>query len=175
MKHWINVVALVCLCSLAAHADPYFQHAVLTPSAIQGELFTGVVKTNAGISDETALPLFYRNVSASSPWYQPSFSPLAVGYSAGGGTAFANIGPILDVGPQITYGVEWLASAASASFGASTKSFFNCAPSSTACGALSAGGMANGTFEQGGQLVRTWREFGVHPVAYFLGPTILFK
>lgn len=161
--------------SAPAFADPYFQHASLTPSNISGELFTGVVKTNAGISDETALPLFYRNVSSSSPWYQPSFSPLAVGYSAGGGTAFANIGPILDAGPQVTYGIEYLATAASASFGASTKAFFNCSTLANACGSLSVGVMANGTFEQNGQLVRTWHEFGAHPVAYFLGPTITFK
>ena len=169
------LAALFLAVAVPSFADPYFQHAVLTPSSIQGQLFTGVVKTNAGISQETALPVFYRNVAATAPWYDLSWSPFAIGYSAGSGQAFANFGPILDVGPQITYGIEWVASAASASFGASTKSFFNCAPSSTACGALSAGVMANGTFEQGGQLVRTWHEFGAHPVAYFLGPTILFK
>ena len=170
-------LALVALLALAAsaHADPYYQHAVLTPSSVQGELFTGVVKTNAGISQETALPLFYRNAAPLSPWYQPSYSLLAIGYSAGSGQAFANIGPILDLGPQLTYGIEWLASAASASFGASTKAFLSCAPTATACGAISAGVMANGTFEQAGQLTHTWHEFGAHPIAYFLGPSITFK
>lgn len=172
MKKFLLLALLV---PCAASATPYFQHAVLTPSSIQGELFTGAIKTNAGVSQETALPILYRDVSPSAPWYDLSWSPLAVGYSAGSGQAFGNVGPVLDAGPQVTYGIEWLASAANASFGASTKAFFNCSAAANACGQLSVGVMANGTFEQQGQLVRTWHEFGAHPVGYFLGPTILFK
>jgi hypothetical protein len=169
------VVLMMALAAMSAKADPYYQHAVLTPSSIQGELFTGMVKTNAGYAQETALPLLYHNYSPEDPWYKPSHALLAVGYSAGGGSAFANLGPVLDVGPQLTYGIEWVAAAANASFGASTQAFFNCSAGATACGQLSAGVMANGTFEENGQLVRTWHEFGAHPVAYFVGPTILFK
>ena len=168
------VSLLLAFAAVPAFASPYYQHAVLTPSAIQGELFTGAIRTNAGFSQETALPLFYHN-SDNAPWYEPSSSPLALGYSAGGGQTFVNVGPVVDFGPQLTYGVERLAAAASASFGKSTKAFFDCAANSTTCGTLSAGVMANGTFEQGGAMVKTWHEFGAHPVAYFLGPTIRFK
>ena len=42
-----KLIAALLLVAAPAVATPYYQHAILTPSKVQGELFTGVLKTNA--------------------------------------------------------------------------------------------------------------------------------
>jgi hypothetical protein len=171
-----TLIAALLLASVSAHAGtPYFQHAVLTPSSIQAEFFTGAMKTNAGVSQVTLLPLFYRNAAPTDPWYKPSFAPLVIGGSAGGGSASAELGSVIDVGPQIISGFEGIVGTFSAPAKASVVSFFNCSASATACGSLSAGILGNLNIEQGGKFSTTWKQLGAHPIGYIIDPSILFK
>ena len=158
----------------AASSSAYFQHASLAPSDLQGELFTGPMRTNNGWSDVTLLPIFFRNAAASDPWYKPSFAPLVVGGGGGGGNTNLDLGSVVDVGPQIIRGVEFAVGLFSPTAKADVVSFFNCSAAATACAALSAGALANLTVEENGALVTTWKGLGRHPVGYFLGPSILF-
>lgn len=169
-----TLLAAALLLAVQAQAAPYYSHAVLTPSSIKGELFVGAMKTNAGWSQETVAPIFFHNAAPTDPWYHPSSAPLVIGWSAGGGSVSGGIGSILDVGPQIIAGFEGVVGLFSGNGKASVVQFFNCATSATACGSLSAGAILNGTFEENGKLTTTWKQFGAHPVGYFVGPSVLF-
>ena len=164
---------LLSLVAVSAHATPYYQHPVLTPSSVQGELFVVPMWTNAGVVQETLAPAFYHNAAPTAPWYEPS-TAFALGWSAGGGNAYGGTGFVLDVGPQAIYGIEGVVGLVSANGEASVVKFFACSPTATACGTLSTGVMLNGTFESGGKPVTTLREFGAHPLGYFLGPSVRF-
>lgn len=169
-------VLMIALFSInsSSHAESCFKHAIFTPSKIQGELFTGPMYTNSGLTQVTLIPIFYRNASASDPWYKPSFAPLVLGGSSGQGSASGVVGSVVDLGPQMIQGVELVAGVFSSSAKQSIVSFFNCSASATACGALSAGVLANLTLEENGKFTSTWHELGRHPAGYFLGPSILF-
>jgi hypothetical protein len=171
MKYLLLVALLVIVVS--AKADPYFQHASLAPSNIQGEVVIGAMKTNAGYGQETILPLFYRNAAASDPWYKPSFAPLACGWSAGGQSVSGGCGMMVDVGPQLVMLIEEAAGLFSGGK-ASATGFFNCGASSTACAAISTGVIGNLNIEDSGKLSTTWKELGAHPLGYFLGPSVKF-
>jgi hypothetical protein len=168
-----KLLAALLLIASPALAAPYYQHPTLTPSSVQGELFVVPMWTNAGVVQETLAPAFYHNATPTDPWYHPS-TAFAFGWSAGGGNAFGGLGPVIDIGPQIIYAVEDGVGLFSTNGKANVVKFFNCSASATACGSLSAGVIANGTFESGGQFTRTWKQFGAHPVGYFLGPSVLF-
>ncbi len=157
-----------------AQAEPYFQHASLAPSNISGEVFIGAMKTNAGYCQETILPIFYRNAAPTDPWYKLSVAPLAIGWSAGGGSASGGVGPILDVGQQFIALFEAGVGVFSTTDKASIVNFFKCSPSATSCGSLSAGVLGNFTIEQNGQMTRTWKELVAHPIGYFIGPSVKF-
>lgn len=172
----VSVACLGVLLALAtspAHAG-YYQHAVLTPSSVQGEMFTGVFKSNASAANATMAPIFYHNSSASDPWYEPSTAPLVVGYSVGGGNASALLGPVVNFGPQAIYGVEGLVGLFSDAAEASVVSFFKCSPATTACGSIAVGVLGNLNAEEKGKISTTWKEWGAHPVGYFLGPSVWF-
>lgn len=173
MKRLIAVAALILAAAMPAKAQ-FFQHANLTPSNVQGELVVGGMYTNAGWNQVTELPIFYRNAAATDPWYVPSFSPLTIGGSAGGGNTSGNAGSLLDVGPQIISGVEGFVGLFSANGKTSVSNFFNCSSSATACAALSTGVLANFTIEENGQFSTSLHELFRHPVGYFIGPSILF-
>ncbi len=168
------IVYLLLSVSVPCLANPYLSHPVLTPSSIKGELFVGAMKTNAGWSQETIAPIFYHNAAATDPWYKPSIAPLVLGWSSGGGSVSGGIGSILDVGPQIISAFEGAVGLFSPSGKENVEAFFNCSASATACGSLSAGAILNGTFQEGGKITKTWKEFGSHPVGYFIGPSVLF-
>lgn len=153
----------------------YFQHACLSASGIQGQLIQGAVKTNASVQETTLLPAFYRNAKPTDPWWQPSMAPLAIGGSVGGGNAALNLGPVVDVGPQIIQGAEGLVGIFSAPAKSTMVQFFNCSASSTACGSLSVFLLANATIEQNGRFSRNWHELTAHPFGAGLGPAITFK
>ena len=171
MKTMIALMALLLGSPVFAAS---LQWASLSPSKIQGELFVGALKTNAGTSQATLLPVCYYNAEPTDPWYKPSVTPLAIGWTSGGGSASALLGPVLDVGPQLLTGLEVAVGAFSPSAKASVTNFFTCAPTSTACGALSAGVLLNLNIEQGGKFSTTWKELGADPVAYFIGPSVHF-
>lgn len=154
--------------------DPFFQHADLTPSNIQGQAVLGWMHTNAGSSQVNELPIFYRNSTATDPWYKPSFSPLAIGWSVGGGNASGNAGSLIDFGPQLISAFEGGLGLFSSNAEASVINFFNCSASATACGALSAGLLANLTIEHNGQFSKGVHEMFAHPLGEFVGPSILF-
>jgi hypothetical protein len=168
-----SLLAVLLLAS-PVFATPYYQHAVLTPSSVQGELFTGVLKTNAPAANVTLAPIFYHNASADAPWYEPSSAPLVVGYSVGGGNASAVLGPILNFGPQFVYGIEGIVGQFSSAGEASVVSFFKCSPTTTACGSISVGILGNLNAENSGKFSTTWKEWGAHPVGYFFGPSVWF-
>jgi hypothetical protein len=151
-----------------------FQRASLSPSNVQGELFTGAMHTNAGLSQVTLIPIYYENAAPTAPWYRPSFAPLVVGGNSGNGSASAVLGAVADVGQQIIAAVESGVGYFSPSAKASVASFFNCSASSTACGALSAGILGNLNIEEAGKFSTTWKELGRHPIGYFIGPVIRF-
>lgn len=174
MKNYLFAIALICFGSSAARAESFFQHADLTPSSIQGQFFTGASRTNKGWGQLTMMPLFFRNAAASDPWYKPSFSPLAIGGTFGHGDASLAAGAVVDVGPQIIMGMESVVGLFSDAGKTSVSSFFNCSAAATACAALSAGALANLTVEENGTFSRTLKEWGRHPVAYFIGPSLLF-
>ena len=76
--------ALLAVLAGPSFATPYYQHPVLTPSSVQGELFVVPMWTNAGVVQETLAPAFYHNAAPTAPWYEPS-TAFALGWSAGGG------------------------------------------------------------------------------------------
>ena len=160
--------------AVPAAAAP-FQWASLTPSSIQGGLFTGAMKTNAGWSEETLLPLYYENAAPADPWYKPSAAPLVLGGGGGSGNANASVGSVLDVGPQFMAGLEQFVGLFSAKDQAAVTTFFNCKPAATTCAALSLGVVANLTLEQDGKFSTTFKEIGAHPVGYIVGPSVYFK
>ena len=168
------LLAALLAVAVPSHAAPYFQHATLTPSSVQGELFVGMMKTNAGYCQETILPIFYNNAAPTDPWYKPSFAPLAVGWNAGGGSVSGGAGSVLDVGPQLISLFEQGVGLVSGGSKASVVSFFNCSASATACGSLSAGVIGNLTIENQGKMTTTWKELGAHPIGYFIGPSVKF-
>lgn len=165
------IVALIL--AMPATATPYYQHPTFSQAGIQGELFIGTMRTNSGFNQETIAPVFYHNASSSDPWYHPS-SAFVIGWNTGSGNASGGVGPFLDIGPQIIYGLESAVGVFSSNGKANVIAFFACSPTATACGSLSAGAIANGTFESGGQMTRTWKEFGAHPVGYTIGPSVTF-
>lgn len=160
--------------AVPASATPYYQHPILTQSSIQGEMFTGVLKTNAPAANATLVPLLYHNATVMDPWYEPSSSLLTIGYSVGGGNASAVLGPVLNFGPQFIYGIEALVGTVSDAGEAAVVGFFKCSVSATACGSLSAGLLVNLNAEEGGKFSTTWKEWGAHPVGYFIGPSVWF-
>ncbi len=173
MKNIITAALLVLAVSAQA-GTPYYQHPVLTPSSIQGEIIVGPMRTNAGWSQESVAPIFYHNAAPTDPWYHPSSAPLVIGWSAGGGSVSGGLGSLVDVGPQIIYGFEGIVGAFSANGKASIVSFFNCSSAATACGSFTSGVIANGTFESGGKFSTTWKEVGAHPVGYLLALSASF-
>ncbi|MDD5301490.1 MAG: hypothetical protein PHS14_00160 [Elusimicrobia bacterium] len=170
----ILAAALFLLASPLVARAQYFQHVSLSPSHVQGELFTGAMKTNKGVGQVTLLPVFFRNAAASDPWYRPSFAPLVVGGGAGGGNTNLALGSVLDVGPQLIMGFEGAVGLFSAPAKTRVEGFFNCSASATACAALSAGVLANLNLEEDGRFSDTWKALGRHPVGYFIGPSLLF-
>jgi hypothetical protein len=132
------------------------------------------MKTNAGFSQEMIAPVYYHNAASTDPWYKPSFAPLVVGWSAGGNNFSGGVGSVLDAGPQIISGFEGIVGLFSANGKANVVSFFNCAPSATACGTLSTGVLLNLTGERNGQITTTWKELGASPLGFFFGPSVLF-
>ena len=167
------LLAALLVAAAPSHAQ-YFKHASLAPSSIQGQLFIGAMRTNAGYCQETILPIFYKNAAPIDPWYKPSFSPLAIGWSAGGGSVSGGAGSVLDVGPQLISLFEQGAGLFSPGSKASIVDFFNCSASATACGSLSAGVIGNLTIENQGKLTTTWKELGAHPLGVFIGPSVKF-
>lgn len=160
--------------TLGWSSGAYYKHAILTPSSVQGELFTGAMRTNAGISQVTLLPAFYHNASATDAWYKPS-SAFVVGGTSGGGSASAVLGPMIDAGPQLISGIEGAAGLISPAAKTNIVSFFSCSPQANACGTISVAVLFNANLEQGGKFSTTLKEVGEHPLGFVLGPSVTFK
>ena len=152
----------------------YYKHAILTPSSVQGQVFEGAMRTNAGISQVTLLPAFYHNASATDAWYKPS-SAFVIGGTSGGGSASAVIGPMIDAGPQLISGIEGAAGLISPAAKTNIVSFFSCSPLANACGTISVAVLFNANLEQGGKFSTTLKEVGEHPLGFVLGPSVTFK
>jgi hypothetical protein len=157
-----------------AMASPYYQHASFLPSSVQGQLTLGLMRTNAGYQEVSELPIFYHTAAVNGAWYDLSHSPLACGGAVGRQSASFNCGAILDLGPQLIEGLEYLTGKFSLKAQAGLAQFFNCSASANACGTLSAGALSNVTVEDNGVLARGAHDLFKHPIGYFIGPSILF-
>ncbi len=154
------------------NAKPYFMTASLAPGQMQGELITGALMTNHGqINSATLLPVFYHPVKPSDPWYKVEWSPLAIGGGAANGNAYVNLGPLLDLGPQIQMGLVKAVYFVSPAKGASLAGIFN--PTASSYVSISFGAMLNLEPLQGGQFVSA-SQWAKNPLGYFVGPAFHF-
>jgi len=166
-----------------AIASPYFR--IIGPGnyhILDGALFS--TKSLARTQNTTVGALFTHSTADGSilpqSWvdagYAEAWVPLAIGGSFGGTRSTVNLGPILDVGPQLQHGLLGLLNWVAPNNLTSLKShLLPPTPSSNFDITFSMGVMLNADVVIDGRSVKTFKEAFSDPARYFVGPGLHFK
>ncbi len=102
MKHWIGA-ALVCFCSMAANATPYFRLLDLnSPQTSMGAYIDPANPGNTAFGTSLAIVTHSPKDGCLLPGIScEDWSPLALDYSANGGQILFGLGPSANLAPMI--------------------------------------------------------------------------